>query len=282
MRVVLDPSPDSSTGTTDPAILFYSGDPHEQRPGLVSANLENLIGNESDTVLTVRAPDSAGQRQPGLYLHGDTINSTTGVKTGDRSWWFLAADSDVLTDGYATLLGNAGTTGTAGSAYAKLSTRDDTGGGGGAFTDVTVDRAGLTVAGTTGNVVAKGAAIKTGATWQTPSYNSGWAGGSTASGSYGTLRYRLDAEDNLVISGAAHATGALAAGSYTLFVLPAGFRPASIYATTAMQVSSADAWKTAVRLNVANSGSVGINTATAIAASDNIYFCVTVPMGNIA
>jgi hypothetical protein len=121
-------------------------------------------------------------------------------------------------------------------------------------------------------------------TWQTPNYaatGTNWAGGSVAAARYAPLQYRLDAEDNLHICGTAHATAALAAGSYTLFSLAAPYIPKKLFSGPAIQVSSADAWKTAVRFNVDSTGSVGINTATAIAANDGIYVNVTVPLGNI-
>lgn len=125
-------------------------------------------------------------------------------------------------------------------------------------------------------------------TWQVPgttpapAYNANWAAGSVASTRYAPLQYRLDAEDNLHICGAAHATAALAAGSYTLFSLAAPYIPKKLFSGPAIQVSSADAWKTAVRLNIDSTGAVGINTATAIAISDGFYVNAVVPLGNIA
>lgn len=125
----------------------------------------------------------------------------------------------------------------------------------------------------------------TSATWQIPAaaaYNANWAPGSSASSRYANMRYRLDAEDNLHICGAAHATAALAAGSYTLFSLTGAYVPKQLYSGAAIQVSSADAWKGAVRFNVDSTGSVNFNTSTAIAAGDGIYVNMVVPLGNIA
>jgi hypothetical protein len=119
-------------------------------------------------------------------------------------------------------------------------------------------------------------------TWQAPSYATNFAAGSVASASYQNMQYRFDAEDNLIVEGTCHATAALAAGAYTLFTLPAAYRPKKIHAVPGLHVSSADAFKTAIRVNVANSGAVGISTTSAIAVSDGFYFSITVPLGNIS
>lgn len=75
-----------------------------------------------------------------------------------------------------------------------------------------------------------GAAVKTDLfstplTWQTPSYNTDWSGSTTFNGltGWGTLQYRLDAEDNLWLIGCFKA-GATAP-SNPVFVLPSGYRP---------------------------------------------------------
>ncbi|WP_333770953.1 hypothetical protein [Streptomyces sp. IBSBF 2435] len=121
-------------------------------------------------------------------------------------------------------------------------------------------------------------------TGHAPTYNTNWAGGSNASANYGSMQYRLDAEDNVHICGTVHCTLAagLAAGSYTLFTLPVGWRPKKIWPAVGAHVSGTDAWKTAIRVNVDLSGSVNFNTASAIAQNDGIYFNVVVPLGNIA
>jgi hypothetical protein len=221
LRVVLDPSPDSSTGTTDPAALFYSGDPHEQRPGSVSANTWALFGGDGATVMTVRAPDVAGQRQPGLYLYGDAIDLATGVKTGDRSWFFLAADSDVLTDGYATLLGNAGTTGTPGSAKFVLSTRDDTGAGGGAFADLTVDRNGVTIAGTNAKVTTPLVDNGSAGAWTNVTYQTGWTDFDVLA--WQRVQVRKLPDGRVHMRGLFKPTAGGVNG--TVMNIPAGFRP---------------------------------------------------------
>ena len=65
------------------------------------------------------------------------------------------------------------------------------------------------------------------ATWQTPSYNSGWSGNTTFNtrAGYQTFQYRLDAEDNVHLNGSFKCTNA--AGSANVITLPAGYRPSA-------------------------------------------------------
>lgn len=56
-----------------------------------------------------------------------------------------------------------------------------------------------------------------------PTYNSGWTGG-PAGGSLLPFQYRLDAHDNLVMTGTFHSTNTTP--SATVFTLPTGYRPA--------------------------------------------------------
>lgn len=130
---------------------------------------------------------------------------------------------------------------------------------------------------------------QTGETWHVigttgqPAYSStNWAGGSIASSRYAKLQYRNTGLDSVNICGTVHATAALAAGSYTLFTLSGAYVPKSLFGDTGIQVSSGDAWKSGIRVNVDSTGSVGINTPVAIAINDGFYFNVTVPLGNLA
>lgn len=106
---------------------------------------------------------------------------------------------------------------------------------------------------------------------QSPPLNTNWIQNSTASARYGPLTYRVDVEDNLHILGSFHSNVARAAGAYTIFSLPADYFPQELYATTGLHVSSADAFKATIRVNVDSTGSVGISTTAAIAANDNFY-----------
>lgn len=117
--------------------------------------------------------------------------------------------------------------------------------------------------------------------WQAPAYAAGFAAGSVASSSYQVCQYRLDPLDNVVIEGTFHGTAAVAAGPYNIFTLPLGYRPKKIRGVPGLHVSSADIFKECIRVNVAQTGSVSIDTASAIAVSDGFYFSVTVPLGNI-
>lgn len=117
-----------------------------------------------------------------------------------------------------------------------------------------------------------------------PAYAStNFAAGSIASANYQHLHYHKDALDNLIVEGTFHATVALVAGAYTIFSLPSvgGFRPKKIHPCAGLHVSSADAFKAAIRVNVDLSGAVNFSTTSAIAISDGFYFSVTVPLGNI-
>lgn len=62
-------------------------------------------------------------------------------------------------------------------------------------------------------------------TWQTPTYNANWAGWNAFNGltGYAPLQYRLDAENNLIITGTFKAGTTVPGGA--VFNLPAGYRP---------------------------------------------------------
>jgi hypothetical protein len=113
---------------------------------------------------------------------------------------------------------------------------------------------------------------------QTPTYEPNFVGGSSAAARYAPLSYRITAEGNLHVAGHFRSTTARAAGAYTAFVLPSGYIPASLYAADAIHVSSTDVWRTAMRFNVDNTGSVGFATTSAISANDGFYVNLIVPM----
>lgn len=124
--------------------------------------------------------------------------------------------------------------------------------------------------------------------WQTPSYNTGWAGGSTASASYQTLLYRITGENELWLYGAAHATAG--APSTTVLTTIAGYRPvplggvgtASIFpGGTLIQTSSTDVIKATGRFNVSSGGAVQLGGFT-IANTDNFYFDHKIPLGDLS
>lgn len=128
---------------------------------------------------------------------------------------------------------------------------------------------------------------QTGCKWQAPTYNTGWTGGSTASANYQTLEFRLTAEDEVWLYGAAHATAATP--SNTVFTLPAGYQPkptgvsgsATIFgAGSLVSTSSTDTVKASGRLNIMSDGRVVIGGFT-VASGDNFYFDHKIPLGNI-
>jgi hypothetical protein len=109
-------------------------------------------------------------------------------------------------------------------------------------------------------------------TWQSPSYATGWAGG-PAGGSVQPLQYRLDAQDNLVIVGAAHNTGS--AGG-TVFTLPAGYRP--LQTQRGVAVTNSGGTGALVFYEVNTSGVVSINAVP----SGDLYLNMVLPLGHIA
>lgn len=118
--------------------------------------------------------------------------------------------------------------------------------------------------------------IKEAETWHAPSLGSGWASGPSG-GSFRGLRYRLDAEDNLVISGVVHTTSTTP--SATLFTLPAGWRPLA-GERPGITFNKAGAY-TAGSLEIATTGVCTVDPVPT-ATSQDAYIYVCVPMGNIS
>lgn len=117
----------------------------------------------------------------------------------------------------------------------------------------------------------------TGATWQAASgLGTGWAAGPSA-GTVQALQYRLDAEDNLVLEGAVHTTSTTPAA--TIFTLPTAYRPKVTRRSPG--VSNSGGTATARYVEVNSTGAVSIN-ANLTTSSTDVYFSVTVPLGNLA
>lgn len=128
----------------------------------------------------------------------------------------------------------------------------------------------------TGSITTTVAVTKNGATWQAPSLGAGWASGPSG-GSFRGLHYRLDAEDNLVISGVVHTTSATP--SATLFTLPAGFRPAA-GERPGITFNKAGTY-TAGSLEIATTGVCTVDPVPTVTSQD-AYIYASVPMGNIS
>ena len=138
------------------------------------------------------------------------------------------------------------------------------------------------------NVAVSGAALKisadggTLATWQTVanggiSLGSGWASNTVAGGAQ-DLQYRLDAEDNLVITGTLHTTSATPAA--TIFTLPAAYRPAVLQRDTC--TSRAAGTTSPNDLSISSSTGAVSLLSNLTASSTDLYINTVVPMGNIA
>lgn len=110
--------------------------------------------------------------------------------------------------------------------------------------------------------------------WQTPALGSGWVTGPQG-GSYRGLQYRLDCEDNLIVSGVCHTTSATP--SATLFTLPAGYIPAA-GERPGITYNKGGAYSTG-SLEIATSGAATVDPVPAASATD-AYIYATVPMGH--
>ncbi|MEV4557779.1 hypothetical protein AB0K51_12355 [Kitasatospora sp. NPDC049285] len=169
----------------------------------------------SDNTLTAEdGTTSFAQLTPGKLLFGG-YNPNTGNKwTGGAA--YITADLNTM-----TLVGAGDTT--SGSADYAPRLIFDAGIFGLPKSELRLDSL---QAGTPANFKLTGAVTKTGATWQTPSYGTNWAAGTSFNGNVGyhSLQYRLDAEDNV------HMVGVFVAGATAptnpVFTLPAGYRPA--------------------------------------------------------
>lgn len=122
--------------------------------------------------------------------------------------------------------------------------------------------------------------IKTGATWQTPTYNANWSGSTTFNTiGVSTLRYRIDAEDNLWLVGA-FKTGAVAGGT-AVFALAGAFIPAAVGDIPLYRNNAATV--TAGMLHIATSGNVDLfpQLNGGIAANNEYLVNGKIPLGNI-
>lgn len=119
-------------------------------------------------------------------------------------------------------------------------------------------------------------------TWQTPSYNAGWAGGDALSVPIRPLQYRFDAENNLQISGAMHTTSATP--STFAFTLPAAYRPTANQRVGTVGLVTGTNTIVAGQFQVGSNGSCGFFTPAAGNATTNtdVYVSHTFPLGNIS
>lgn len=121
-------------------------------------------------------------------------------------------------------------------------------------------------------------------TWHTPTFSGTWSSTGTLNGNstFRGMQYRMDAEDNVWICGAATTTGA--GGS--IFTLPAGYfnssrrhlLPCFIFDSSAAAVSAGFA-------QVTEAGVVNIAASLAgvtIAAGDQVFINGKFPVGNVA
>lgn len=124
--------------------------------------------------------------------------------------------------------------------------------------------------------------VSTAETWRTPSYSANWAGSTTfgtLSGGLTTLKYRMDAEDNLWLRGSFVAS---AGAGTTVFQLPAGYRPVSNAPIPVAFISSGgvagNAW-----MYVSAAGNLNLNSQLGSAATSGTTYTVNgkIPLGNV-
>lgn len=114
------------------------------------------------------------------------------------------------------------------------------------------------------------------ATWQTPTYGTGWAGGPSG-GSRQALQYRITAEDELWLVGAMHSTSATP--NATAFTLPAAFRPLAFQQDVCIENFAGTF--TLHELEIDTSGNVSIHPNLSASGHD-LYINARFPLGNIA
>lgn len=123
----------------------------------------------------------------------------------------------------------------------------------------------------------------TGVSWEVPSYNTNWSGSTTFNGStnWGTLRYRIDAEDNLWLLGAFKA-GSTAPGLTVFNIAETNWHPATQQPVLVQQRTSAGAITMAFA-QISAAGNLNIITATglSVAAGTEYLINAKVPIGNI-
>lgn len=120
-----------------------------------------------------------------------------------------------------------------------------------------------------------------------PAFGSGWTSASS-SGTYQPLQYRLDAEDNLYLTGVFHATTASPGSG--VFTLPdkigsfPTYRPkiaqritVSTFATSGTESSASSA----LVINDLSSGLVRLVSSAAVASGTNFAVSAKIPLGNL-
>lgn len=119
--------------------------------------------------------------------------------------------------------------------------------------------------------------------WQTPTYNAQWAGATSFEGvPCQTLRFRLDAQDNLWLNGAFAITGAGAGAS--VFALPAGyFNSTTTQFLVVMEHTAAATFFTGGG-DVSTAGNFNINLGSGFTRNngDEFYVNAKIPLGNLS
>ncbi|MFE7413127.1 hypothetical protein [Streptomyces laurentii] len=282
-RIVIMPG----TGPGENVIRLYSGHPREIDWGELSASVSSDGDGNTYPHLYLSAPNTKSGAYAG-FLHlrsGDSDSNTQGffeLNTGDGSGWDTPVSVWAETAGagfeaqFVVDVAQPGV-GSGNGLFELTSTLFNWTNAHDAgffhYSDGTADY--LQPSGdirlSPGRKVVAGAKA-------TPTYAASFVGGSAASTRYAPLTYRVTAEGMLHVVGHCRSSIARAVGTYTLFTLPAGVRPAQMYSTVAAHVSNTDAWKTACRFNVDSTGAVTLATTSAVVIDDGFYINALVPM----
>ncbi len=116
--------------------------------------------------------------------------------------------------------------------------------------------------------------------WQTPAFNVLWTGSTALNGNVvASLRYRLDAENNLMISGAFAAQAV--APVNPVFTLPVGFRPAQNMLVFCVRNNAGAITTGAVQITTAGNVNVNGSLGLGIVANNQYYIEGTIALGDL-
>lgn len=114
--------------------------------------------------------------------------------------------------------------------------------------------------------------------WSALTPGTGWDNGTVGGATVQVAQSRLDAEDNIIVTGAMNTTSATP--NNTIFTLGSGHRPAKAYRFGMDVYSSAGAYKGRSGLTVLTSGAVQ-QSGFAFASGDIVAFDLVIPRGNL-
>jgi len=118
--------------------------------------------------------------------------------------------------------------------------------------------------------------------WHNITPNTGWT---QAGGGFQNLQYRLDTNDNLVLSGSVSTTSAFGAGTHQItgVNLASDYLPAfDSRVTGGEHTSSTNTWKAQALVDLTAIGTINVTSSVAFAIGDVFYINCTIPLHNIS